>query len=716
MAQVRWLQNTNFRKTFWGIGAGLTALFVVLIFGGTLFSDILNSFENQTLDWRFQYRERFKQGTAPIEDIVIVDIDERSLDKYGQFPWPRGYYADVLDILSDDGVLGVAFDVQFFDEAPDSMGDRRFVEAVGKAGNVVNAVALYPEDKDNFRYTMNTNPYARFIPKTGGMEDISPVEFDLVEGPSMELASASASLGFVNFISDDDGVVRKMPLILKAANDYFVSLPIALINATLFGDTAQSVVYNDGEIVPIRGFEAPVDKDGILTINFLGPPGSFRYVSFYDVKEGRLPKGFFEGKFVFIGTSAKGLADLKAVPLSSVFPGVELHATVMYDILTDNYLRNVNPILFLALLIIITLLFGFLIYRLSAFKGFMLFILFLPGCFAFIVFVFIKYSIIVEMVKPTFSLSLTYIFAIVHRYFGEEQEKIKYKGILQHYVAPTVVKQVVNDIDGLKLGGESRELTLLFSDIEGFTGISEKLSPQQLVTLLNEYTTAQTNAVFEYYGTLDKYIGDAIVVIFGAPEIREDINYAEAACRAALKIRENDNIISRKFQHLSIGEIKTRIGVNTGEAVVGNMGSDVRFAYTAIGDSVNLASRLEGLNKEYGTRIIISETTRKYTSKKFITRELDLVRVKGRKQPVRIYELIKYGTPDDFLIRLTETFSKGLRKYREMDFDGAKRIFAGVLEFSPDDGPARTFMERCELLSAGKLPDNWDGVWIMRNK
>ncbi|MBD3232275.1 MAG: CHASE2 domain-containing protein [candidate division Zixibacteria bacterium] len=702
-------------KIYWGLGAGLTAILVTIILGETLFFNILYSVEARTIDWRFQYRERFGGSEPVIEDIVIVDIDERSLEKYGQFPWSHNYHADLVEYLHSDGAVGVAFDLLFFDTPSDTIGQNRFIKVLGDKGNVLNALALYPEERDRFRYKSESNPYEHNVPPTEGFEELSCIEFDVIKGPPVELAEASASLGFVNFIPDPDGITREVPLVLKAGGDYFLSLSLVSLYMLINGGTTP-VKYFEGSIYLSDDVKVPVDRNGFFKLNFLGLPGSFRYVSYYDVKEGRLPSGFFKGKFVLVGTSARGLSDLKVVPLSNEFPGVEIHATIVHNILTEQYLSTASNYIIFPILIALTLLLGIIFYQSSAFKGFLLFVAVTVGWFAVVTVLFIKYSIILELVRPFLTFSFTYILVVVHRYFGEEQEKKKYRGILQHYVAPPVVKNLVDNIANLRLGGESRELTMLFSDIRGFTEVAERLTPQQLVHFLNTYTTIQTRAAFEYYGTLDKYIGDALVVIFGAPEAQQEINYAECACKAALRMKDNDHLISDKFRYLNTGEIFTRIGINTGEAVVGNMGSDVRFSYTVLGDNVNLASRLEGLNKQYQTQIMVSEMTRNKTSKEFITRELDLTRVKGRTQPVRIYELIKYGEMDKQTGQLIELFSQALGSYRRMDFALAEKYFDEILRFKPDDGPSMVFKERCRQLNENPPAEDWDGVWTMLTK
>ncbi|MCP4634142.1 MAG: CHASE2 domain-containing protein, partial [candidate division Zixibacteria bacterium] len=292
--------TTEKRKMLWGGGAALLAMFFTVILGETLFFDIFQSFEHKTLDWRFSYRIRLEGEQPPIEDIVIVDIDERSLEKYGQFPWDRSYHADLVNYLNADGVLGIAFDIQFFDSPSDSEGQKKFIQALDECGRVINAVALYPEDKDHFRYAMKENPFGANIPPSENLESLDFTGFDRIEGPPKALADASAKLGFVNFFPDPDGVTRRTPLALKFSDDMAFPLSLTSLNV-VFDNGSNPITYEDGYLYPAMGYSVPVDEEGDFIINFVGPPRSFRYISYYDVREKRLPPDYFNGKFVFVG-------------------------------------------------------------------------------------------------------------------------------------------------------------------------------------------------------------------------------------------------------------------------------------------------------------------------------------------------------------------------------------------------------------------------------
>ena len=292
--------------------------------------------------------------------------------------------------------------------------------------------------------------------------------------------------------------------------------------------------------------------------------------------------------------------------------------------------------------------------------------------------------------------------------------KKKIKGAFQYYLTPSVVNEILKNPDMLKLGGEKKELTVMFSDIRGFTSISEKLDPESLVRLLNEYLTAMTDIIFEFEGLLDKYIGDAIMAVFGAPLYQPD--HPKRGCATALKMIEKLNELKKKWKNEGFPEINIGIGINTGPMVVGNMGSQKRFDYTVMGDSVNLGSRLEGINKQYGTNIIISEFTKYYVQDEFLLRELDMVRVKGKEKPVKIYELIDWKGKENGWNEIISLFNTGLTAYRNMDWKTASDCFGNILKIKSDDGPSLVYLERCKILRDTPPPEGWDGVFTMKTK
>jgi len=303
---------------------------------------------------------------------------------------------------------------------------------------------------------------------------------------------------------------------------------------------------------------------------------------------------------------------------------------------------------------------------------------------------------------------------IIYRYISEEKEKKKIRGAFQHYLTASVINEMLKDPAKLKLGGDKKDLTVLFSDIRGFTTISEKLTPEELVRLLNEYLTAMTNIVFQYDGLLDKYMGDAIMAVFGAPLDQPD--HAQRACLTALNMMTELHRLQNKWQEEGCPVLNIGIGVNSGDMVVGNMGSEMRFDYTVMGDMVNLGSRLEGMNKEYGSNIIISEFTYNTVKKTMCCRELDWVRVKGKKLPVKIYELLGEKDDESRWKDFIAGFEKGLALYRAVKWDEAITVFQKVLTMRPEDEASKIYIERCFKLKEEPPAQPWDGVFTMKTK
>jgi adenylate cyclase len=318
------------------------------------------------------------------------------------------------------------------------------------------------------------------------------------------------------------------------------------------------------------------------------------------------------------------------------------------------------------------------------------------------------------MFLPTATLALNYVAIVSYRFFFEEREKKKVRAAFGQYVAPGVVDRLLKEPDLLRLGGDEKDLTAMFTDIRGFTAISEGLSPSALVELLNEYLSEMTEVIFRNWGTLDKYIGDAIMAFWGAPFPQPD--HAERACRAALDMLQVLKKLQEKWQAEGRSRINIGIGINTGPMVVGNMGSNRRFNFTIMGDNVNLASRLEGINKEFGTRLVISEYTYQAAGKNLVVRELDLIRVKGKMRPVRIYELLALDNEREKYIELVERFQQGLECYRGGQWEAATEIFDKLVQDYPTDKPSRVFLDRCQHLM-GQPPEGvWDGVFTMTTK
>jgi adenylate cyclase len=416
-----------------------------------------------------------------------------------------------------------------------------------------------------------------------------------------------------------------------------------------------------------------------------------------------------------------GAHDLRSTPftpLSPLYPGVEIHANVIDNILAQNFITRPqwSKIYDLLAIVILGALIGVALPRMGALKG-LLFATWLAILHIFIArWLFINAGVWLNIVYPLLALSTNYTVLTVYDYVTEERERKKIKEAFTHYVAPVVIEEMLKDPARLKLGGEEKVLTVLFSDLKGFTSASERYAPHQMIELLSEYYARMTEQIFAYQGMLKEYVGDELMAIFGAPIEQPD--HAERACAAALAMREHRKALSEEWAKMGRPPLIARTGINSGLMLVGNLGSKYRFAYGVLGDHVNLGSRLEGLNKTYGTQILIGENTAQMVEKSFLLREIDMVQVVGREQAVRIYELLaKAGTslpPEQ-----EQTFSSyaaGLEAYRERRWDEALGLFTESLTLWPGDGPSRTMVDRCQIYQKAPPPEEWDGVFEATHK
>jgi len=432
--------------------------------------------------------------------------------------------------------------------------------------------------------------------------------------------------------------------------------------------------------------------------------------------KGRIPAETFRNKIVLVGATAIGIYDLRVTPFGATYPGVEIHATVIDNILHSNFLLHSSFTRFIDLcaIIIFGLLMGLIIPRLRAVTGIIFAIILLIVFVAFNMFIFSGYNVWLNLIYPALTMLVIYLGITVYRYITEEREKKKIRGAFQYYLTASVINEMLKDPSKLKLGGDKKDLSVLFSDIRGFTTISEKLSPEELVHLLNEYLTAMTDIVFKYDGTLDKYMGDAIMAVFGAPLDQPD--HAKRACLTALDMMAELHRLQKKWQEEGKPPLNIGIGINSGDMVVGNMGSQMRFDYTVMGDMVNLGSRLEGINKEYGSNIIFSEFTYNVVKDAMCCRELDWVRVKGKKLPVKIYELLGEKKDEGRWKEFISKFEEGLALYRAAKWDEAIAAFREAMKIKPEDAASQLYIERCKNLQENPPPEPWDGVFTMTRK
>ena len=744
-------------KKFFSISPLKIAILVILIALSLFFIDapFLRFMELKALDLRMVSR-----GTMPAgNETVIVVIDEKSLGDLGRWPWPRTTIARLVDALKGYGAKAVGFDIVFAE--PDANSSLQTVADLSKEAKDVGiqdtrifgllkekqllagtdaALARAIEKSKNitlgyfFHITKKEVGHLTEAEISAAESDIANSRYQMVRAPKEvneaaliqayaaqpslpQLSDVAENGGYFNAFPDSDGVIRWSPLVIKFRNNYYYSLAMGLLVQYL--DWPMSVL-NLAEYgvdsIRLDKLEIPTDESGRMLVNYLGPAKAFPHYPISDVLNGRIPPENFKGKIVLVGATATGIYDMRVTPFASVYPGVEIHANVIDNILHKNFLIHSGWTKFLdiCLIVIAGLIMGFTVPRVKAIVGVGLSVALIGAFVVMNTLIFVKFNIWLNLIYPVLTMMTIYLWITVYRYVIEEREKKKIRGAFQYYLTASVVNEILKDPSKLKLGGDKKHLSVLFSDIRGFTSISEKLAPEELVQLLNKYLTAMTDIVFKYEGLLDKYIGDAVMAVFGAPLDQPD--HALRAGRTAIEMMAELRRLREKWAAEGRPDVDIRIGINSGDMVVGNMGSQMRFDYTVMGDSVNLASRLEGTNKEYGTNIMISEYTYDLIKDELFCRELDAVRVKGKEHPVRVFELLGDRKDAAPWKEFTSRFEKGLAKYREGNWEEAIVAFRSVLSVRPDDCPAKVYIERCRVLKEHPPQGIWDGVFTMTVK
>ena len=714
--------------------------------------------ELKTYDFRFLSRG----AKSPHPDVVMAVLDEKSLKSEGRWPWPRSKMAKLIEVLSRDGAKVIGFDIifaepdenssiQFIRQIEQKMkhyrveneGVKAFIEeskasadndlALAEAVKASKAKVVLGyffhmsqgeldfelDDKDK-EDQMRRITGSRYPIVFLARQDRAADSFVRAYAPQANLAllaGATDAAGYFNMIPDKDGVVRSMPLAIQCGKDIYSPLSIQCIWNYLGRPPLVVQVASYGvEGIRMGNLVIPTDENGHMLINYLGPEKMFPDYSITDILQGKVPKGAFKDKIVLVGATAIGLYDMRNTPFAAVYPGLEIHATVIDNILEKAFIHKPKwTRIFDAMAIVLfALILGLLIPRLSAIKGVVL----TSGVFVLYIFVaqwlFSHALLWVNMVYPLLGLVLIYTSLTIYRYLTEERERKKIRGAFSYYVSSAVVNEVLKNPEKLKLGGDMKELTVLFSDIRGFTTISEGLGPEQVHRLINEYLTAMTNIVFKHCGTLDKYMGDAIMAIYGAPVDQPD--HAQQACDTALEMMQVLNELNAGWAREGKPVLDIGIGINTGMMMVGNMGSEQRFEYTVLGDAVNLGSRLEGANKSYLTHILISEFTYDKVKGEFLCMEMDSVRVKGKTRSVKIYQLM--GRKDASLSQ-AETiryFHQGLQFYKEQKWDKALEAFKTVSAMDKGVYAAQIYMERIASLKSNPPSPDWDGAFTMKEK
>jgi adenylate cyclase len=724
---VTWLVRAGI-----GLGIGIAVALIRLWDPG-----FIQSVDHLTTDYRYQQRyDRLKAAgelwdAKRLANVVIVGIGEddmKSLPK--PFPFPRSYYAHVIDNLERCGVRAIGIDVTFESRA-DSASDAVFDSVLAKYGNVVLA-AKYEEMTGGGKYLLSTleRSYSNIFYQPG------------------------RRIGIVSIAGKDrDDVARRyMPMILLG-NFMTPTFGFSILNA-VFGLPDTAVASLQGSNFRLGDRLIPRYDGRSFLLNYYGPSNTFRYMKFTEVIDDSTFKtkeeleygadidqfdsdaelrSSLQNKIVLIGSTMPEERDYHATPIANsdgitTMNGVEIHATAIQNILDQTYIRRADPVVEYALIIILALVVALIIMPIRHIKiryvallelaSLLIVALFMVAVFEIAVRSFMNNNTLINIVYPSLAVILSYVGAAVYQYLVERKQKALIKNVFSKYISSAVVNELVANPEKAKLGGDRRELTVFFSDIASFTTISEQFHtrPEGLVELLNEYLDEMTGIVLKHEGTLDKYEGDAIMAFWGAPIVQKD--HALRTCLASLEMQSRLAAMRPKWKKEGRPPLEVRIGINTGVMIVGNMGGKDRFDYTVIGDSVNLASRLEGANKQYGSNIMISDFTYHHVKGRVTVRELDLIQVKGKTEPVKVWELL--GTNDmvmsSYQEQSLEIYHEGLRLYRDRNWQEAIAYFQQAKQLDPACHVAEIYEQRANLYQLNPPPAEWNGVFVMTTK
>jgi adenylate cyclase len=681
--------------------------------------------------------------------VVILDIDEKSLGEIGRWPWGRDRVSELVSKLFDQhGIVLLGFDVVFAE--PDDSSGLKVLDGLSRRELKDNATfqaalqSMRPQlDNDGrFAETLEGRPVILGYYLSGRSDGISagalppPVlpagsftgrsipftVWSSYGGNLAEFQKAALSGGHFNPLVDFDGISRRVPLIAEYKDEYYEALSLAMVRALLgqpkvapwFPEESwfSSKSYQGMEAIDLptaRGtLRIPVDENVAALIPYRGHQGSFRYYSIADIMADRIKPGELKGKVVLIGTTAPGLLDLRATPVGEAYPGVEIHANLIAGMLDGTIKQKPSYVLGaeVVLLLLAGLVMVLLLPQFSPLRATLASLVVLLFILT-VNLVFWHYGNLVLPLASAVLLILTlYALNMSYGYFVESRAKRQFTELFGQYVPPELVEEMSRNPESYSMDGRKAELTVLFSDIRGFTTISEGLGPDELTRLMNEYLSAMTEVVRKNRGTLDKYIGDAIMAFWGAPV--SDPQHARQAVLTAMQMQAALPAVNKAFAAKGWPEVKIGVGVNTGEMTVGDMGSSVRKAYTVMGDAVNLGSRLEGITKQYGVGILVGEGTRK-AIKDIVFREVDRVQVKGKEEPVAIYEPIclesESGKPVQEELKL---WSQALRYYRAQEWDQAEVTLLNLSRLAPDRALYAKYMERVSHLRKDP-PECWTG-------
>ncbi|MBF0265775.1 MAG: adenylate/guanylate cyclase domain-containing protein [Gammaproteobacteria bacterium] len=699
------------------------------------------SIDNRLKDFMFLSR-----GVREDSDTIrIIAIDEPSLSQLGQWPWEREKIALILQNLTLAGAKIIGMDV-FFSEIDKSSPNYVF-ENLNKSKQItdkdfatIKSLVNLPDYDKTFAEMIANTPtilgYIMDLKDERNLEQFPMINTTISEknyighdflpvakGVTLNIErfqDKAFSSGFLNNIPDASGMIRRVPLLIKYQEVVFTSLAME-IYCLLTGIDSINVLYEETGISNLElisgedSFSIPTDRNGRLFLNFLGPQNSFEYISAKDIFNNNFDKNEIKDKVVLFGATAVGLLDLRASPFDNALPGIEVHATAIENMLFQNYLQSpdwvegATAVTMLLLAVIFTVLYSFL----SASMTVVILLISLVLFYQLMNYMLFQQGIILNILFPLLSIILLTISSTLINYFLANKQRKLIKDKFAQKVSSAVVDDILKNEQSDILIAQEKDVSIFFSDIRGFTQISESLgSPSKLIDLLNVYMTPMVDNIMQQKGTIDKFIGDAVMAYWNAPhEVKNHADMAVQSALAQLKMLDDVNLILQDKYQLTID---IGIGINTGKATVGEMGSRGRSDYTIIGDAVNLASRLEGLNKPYGCHLIISEFTKAQLTDEYIIRQLDKVRVKGKHEGIAIYEVLGRGVAEGQLKHNLDLYYDALALYYEAKFDESLKLFEELL-INEQSQLIKIYIDRCTQY-INKPPIDFDGVFTHTSK
>lgn len=690
-----------------------------------------------------QLRTRlFTHFVPPQSPVAIVDIDDYSLKTIGRWPWSRENLAKLVNAISQQGAVVIAMDIMF-PESQEDIADTMIQELNRQHLNTPATDSILkkvqPDLNTDLKFANSLKDKdivlgMTFIPRNemSGMLPppllkLSPQEkaLDFIEWKGYIadipiLQSAAKSGGFINVIPDTDGIIRHVPLLMRYQDNLYPSLALAAVNLYLLSQIKlNTALYNNAmqlESIQLGNHVIPTSAQGEMLVPFVGKSYSFPYYSAADVMQNKMATGKLEGKIVFIGTSATGLGDLRATSIEGVFPGVEIQATIADGILQDHY--SYRPAWTQGAEIMITVLLGIIlacIYPYLGPRALTLLSIAIPLAFIFLNnWFWAKTGMIIFVLIPILLAILLALMNMVYGYVFETRKRERLKEMFGQYVPEKHIDEMLRASDSYGLHGEDREMTVIFADIRNFTSISEPMTATELKDMLDHFFTPMTEVIFHHKGTVDKYIGDLIMAFWGAP--LKDKRHAQHALSAAIDMQKEVTKLKPLFKERGWEEINIGIGLNTGVMSVGDMGSRFRRNYTVLGDAVNLASRVEGLTKHYGVKILVTEATQKNQTH-FVFRQIDRVTVKGKKQAIAIYELVgrqnEVSEAHKKEIALSES---ALQFYFKQQWDEAHALFTELHTAHPHVKLYSLYLDRIDNFKTNTPATDWDGVFAHASK